>query len=384
MQSYNLPLYRSWFPHLETNTIWLNHASISPLSTRVNAAVTAYMRERTSGAIDVYLDMLTTVQRTKANLGALVNAAPERIGFVGNTSEGLNILANGLDWKTGDRILLNDIEFPTNVVPFLNCHRHGVEIDYVKNVRGEIRLEDIERAITPRTRLLSISFVQFLTGFRADLNAIGALCKQHGVIFCVDSIQGLGVSPLDTAASGIDFLSNGGNKWLMGMMGAGFIFITPELQARIQQCHLGWTSNRNFFGDFFNYRIDPDETARRYENGTQNYCGITALEASTSTLLEVGIGNIAEHVSALTDAVIAMCDELGFDTLTPRDRAHRAGIVSFTCPDPQRMFDRLTANRVMVSMREGMLRIAPHFYNTIEDIGALRSVLAVAARTEKV
>jgi cysteine desulfurase / selenocysteine lyase len=384
MLSYNLPLYRSWFPYLETNKIWLNHASISPLSTRVETAVSAYMRNRMTGDIDVYLTVQETVRRAKANLGRIVNASPDRIGFVGNTSEGLNILASGLDWKSGDRILLNDIEFPTNVVPFLNCKRHGVEIDYVKNRRGEILLEDIERAITPRTRLLSISFVQFLNGFRADLTAIGALCKRHGIIFCVDSIQGVGVSPLDTAASGIDFLSNGGNKWLMGMMGAGFIFITPELQARIQQSHMGWTSNRNFFGDFFNYRIDPDETARRYENGTQNYCGITALEASTATLLEVGIENIADHVGTLVDAVIEMCDELGFDTLTPRDRTKRAGIVSFTCPDAGRYFEALTNRRVMISMREGMLRIAPHFYNTREEIGVVRSVLADVARAERV
>ena len=334
-----------------------------------------------TGAIDVYVHMLATVAQTKQNLASLINASPDRIGFVGNTSEGINILAAGIDWKTGDRILLNDSEFPTNVVPFLNCKRHGVEIDFVKNVRGEIRVEDIERAITPRTRLLSISFVQFLAGFRADLTAIGALCKRHGIIFCVDSIQGLGVAPLDCAASGIDFLANGGNKWLMGMMGTGFVFLTPELQSRIQQSHIGWTSNRNFFGDFFTYRIDPDETARRYENGTQNYCGIAALQASTATLLEVGIERIAEHVAGLTDALIAMCDERGYDTLTPRSRAHRAGIVSFTCPDVERQFVRLTSSGIMVSLREGMLRVAPHFYNTHEEIGALADVLATGSRT---
>lgn len=384
MQPYNLPLYRSWYPFLETNKIWLNHASISPLSTRVGAAVSTYMQSRMTGEIDVYMAALSTVVKAKQNLGRLVNAAPDRIGFVGNTSEGLNILANGIDWKTGDRILLNDIEFPTNVVPFLNCRRHGVEIDYVKSVGGEIRLEDVERAITPRTRLLSISFVQFLTGFKADLTAIGALCKQHNIIFCVDSIQGLGAAPLDTAAAGIDFLSNGGNKWLMGMMGCGFVFISDELQSRIEQCHVGWTSNRNFFGDFFNYRIDLDETARRFENGTQNYCGITALQESTATLLEVGIERIAGHLGTLTDAVIGVCDELGFDTVTPRDRAKRAGIVSFTCPNADRVFALLNERKIIVSMREGMLRVAPHYYNTIEEIGALQAVLAEGSRKDNV
>jgi selenocysteine lyase/cysteine desulfurase len=381
MSSYNLPLYRSWFPVLDTNKIWLNHASISPLSTHVEAAVNAYMRNRMTGDIDVYISMLSTVQNTKANLGALVNASPDRIGFTSNTSEGLNILANGLEWKTGDRILLNDIEFPTNVVPFLNCRRHGVEIDFVKSVNGEILVEDIERAITPRTKLLAISFVQFLSGFKADLTAIGSLCRKHGIMFCVDSMQGLGAAPLDTKAAGIDFLANGGNKWLMGMMGTGFVFVTPEMQSRIHQHHIGWTSNQNFFGDFFNYRIDPDETARRYENGTQNYCGIAALEASTGTLLEVGIDAIAEHIGTLNDAVVAMCDDLGFSTITPHDRARRAGIVSFMCPNAQRTVETLARHGIMVSVREGMIRVAPHFYNTLEEIGALRSILAEEVRT---
>jgi cysteine desulfurase / selenocysteine lyase len=384
MASYNLPLYRSWFPIIETKKIWLNHASISPISSRVRSAVDAYLQNRMTGDIDVYLAAQRSVVQTKNNLGALINAHPERIGFVGNTSEGLNILANGLDWKAGDRILLNDCEFPTNVVPFLNCRRHGVEIDFVKSTRGEIRIDDIEQMITPRTRVLSISFVQFLSGFKADLPTIGRLCRKHNLIFCVDSIQGLGVSPLDVRDAGIDFLSNGGNKWLMGMMGLGFVYLTDELQARLTQAHIGWTSNRDFFGDFFNYRIDPDDTARRYENGTQNYCGIAALEASTSTLLDVGIDRIARHVGTLTDEIIGICDELGFETVTPREKDRRAGIVSITGCDIGRACALLNEENIIVSMREGMLRIAPHFYNTLDEIGALGTVLARCRITEPV
>ncbi|MDD8019439.1 MAG: aminotransferase class V-fold PLP-dependent enzyme, partial [Bacteroidota bacterium] len=267
---YDIQKYRSWFPHIHTGKIWLNHASVSPLSTRVNDVVGEYMSNRTSGDIDIYHFAMQSSKQTKENLATLIHATPDRIGFVGNTSEGLNILAQGLEWKSGDRILLNDIEFPTNVVPFLNLKRVGVEIDFVKSRNGEITLEDIEALITPRTKVLSVSFVQFLSGFKVDLAALGELCKRHQIIFCVDSIQGLGVAPLDVQEAQIDFLSNGGQKWLMGMMGLGFIYITKELQDRIHQRHAGWTSNRNFFGDFFNYRIDFDETARRYENGTQN------------------------------------------------------------------------------------------------------------------
>lgn len=373
--SYNLPLYRSWFPHIQTGKIWLNHAAISPVSKRVHAVIEKHLQNRSFGDIDVYPSVIASCEKTKINLAALINTTPDRIGFVPNTSEGLNILTNGLEWKSGDRIVLNDIEFPTNVVPFLNLKKNGVEIDFVKSAKGEVLIEDIERAITPSTKLLSISSVQFLTGYKADLAAIGALCKQKNIIFCVDAIQGLGVVPADVKAMQIDFLSSGGNKWLMGLMGLGFISVSYELQERIHQKHIGWTSNRNFFGDFFNYRIDPDETARRYENGTQNYIAIAALGESTSTLLEVGIDNIHAHLLDLTDRIIAFADEHRFEVVTPRDRAKRAGIITLKHADAKTIFDDLNEQRINISMREGMLRIAPHFYNSDEDLHPLFSIL---------
>ncbi len=373
--AYDLLRYRSWFPHIQTGKIWLNHAAISPLSNRVSRAVTHHLNERSYGAIDVYPATIETCARTKKNLAAIINTTPDRIGFVLNTTEGLNILANGIEWNAGDRILLNDIEFPANVVPFLNLKKLGVEIDFVKSANGEISTKDIERAITPKTKLLSVSFVQFFSGFKADLAAIGELCRQYGIVFCVDSIQGLGAAPLDVHAAKIDFLSNSSHKWLMGMMGTGFVYVSNDLQERIHQKHVGWTSNRNFFGDFFRYRIDLDETARRFENGSQNYVGIAALEESTTTLLEVGIENIHAHLLSLTDQIISFCDANGFELASPRDRSKRAGIITIKHPDSRTIFDDLSEQRIVISLREGTLRIAPHFYNSEEDLHALFSIL---------
>lgn len=373
--AYDLPQYRSWFPHIQTGKIWLNHAAISPVSKRVSHAITNHLNNRSLGDIDVYPNIVAVCEQTKKNLAALINSTPDRIGFVQNTSDGLNILAQGLEWKAGDRILLNDIEFPANVVPFLNLKQHGVEIDFIKNRNGEITVDDIESAITPKTKLLSISFVQFLSGYKADLVAIGELCNQHGIIFCVDSIQGLGAAPLDVQKAKIDFLSNGGHKWLMGLMGLGFVYVANELQERIHQKHVGWTSNKNFFGDFFRYRIDLDDTARRYENGGQNYIAISALEESTSTLLEVGIENIHTHLLSLTDQIISFCDTNGFEVVSPREHSKRAGIVSFKHPEAKTIFNDFNEQRIVVSLREGMLRVSPHFYNSEDDLHALFSML---------
>lgn len=383
MNQYNLPLYRSWFPHLATGTVWLNHAATSPLSTRVNDALARYLAGRTMGPIDMFVPLLQTVLQTKTNLGTLINSSVDRIGFVMNTSDGLNILAEGLTWKSGDRILLNDSEFPSNVVPFLNLRRLGVEIDFIKTDNGAVIPTDVERMLTPRTRILSLSFVQFLSGYKPDLYAIGDICKQRGIIFSVDAIQGLGAAPLDVKAMNIDFLSCGGTKWLMGCLGLGFIFLTKELQDQLQQPFMGWTSNKDFFSDFFHYRIDPDSSARRFENGTQNYLGITALHASTSTLLDVGIENIRAHLFTLTDRLVEIGDAIGLTLITPRDRSHRAGIVTFTANDSERIFRELSQQKVIVSLREDMLRVAPHFYSSLEDIEKFHDALLSAIGSKR-
>jgi len=381
MHEYNLSLYRSWFPFLSTGKIWMNHAAVSPLSSRVKAAVEAYLQRCAVDEIDTYTGVLPTAAKTRANLGAMIGAPADRIAFAGNTSDGLNVLASGLDWHPGDRIILNDFEFPSNVVPFINLKRLGVEIDFIRTKYGEVNAEQIDTLITPRTRLVSLSFVQFLSGFRADLKAIGEVCRRHGIVFCVDAIQGLGASPLDVRSSNIQFLSCGAPKWLMGMMGLGFVYVSEALQEQIRQAYAGWTSNRNFFGDFLTYRIDFDETARRYENGTQNYTGIVALSESTTTLLHVGIENIQTHLHRLTDLLIGYADEAGFEVVTPRDLSRRAGIVSFKCPNAAQLFDSLAKENIVVSIREGLIRVSPHFYNSPGEAEAIRSVLLAHRKT---
>lgn len=360
--------YRSLFPHLNSGKLWLNHAAISPLNSRTKAAVDAYLLNRSEGSIDDFPQIVEISGNAKRQLGKLINAPEERIGFVNNTSDGLNILANGIDWKHGDRIILNDSEFPTNVVPFLNLKRLGVEIDFVKTTNGEVLFADLEKAITPRTRLLSISFVQFLSGFRSDLSAIGELCRRHGIFFCVDAIQGLGNSPIDVQASKIDFLSTSGHKWMLSMMGLGFVYLTEAMQGRITQQFAGWTSNKHYFSNLLDYRLDPDETARRYENGAQNNAGIAAIGASAALLNEAGIPAIHAHLLSLTDMVFAFAGERGLSLVTPKEHSKRAGIVTLVLPDAERIFEALNARNTVVSLREGKLRISPHFYNSAEDM----------------
>src|SRR5208283_1132252 len=163
--------------------------------------------------------------------------------------------------------------------------------------------------------------------------------------------------------------------------GIGFIYVSEELQQKIHQAYAGWTSNRNFFGDFFTYRIDFDETARRYENGTQNFAGIVALCESTAALLDVGIENIQTHLHRMNDILIAGVDDTGFEVVTPRNRSKRAGIVTFKCPNAAQLFDSLTKENIIVSLREGMIRVSPHFYNSPDEAAAFHSVLLQHRKT---
>lgn len=363
-----LESYRTLFPYLKSGKMWLNHAAISPLNSRTKEAMEQYLLNRSEGSIDDFPEIVQISIDTKKGIGAIINAPHKRIGFVNNTSDGLSILANGIEWHSGDRILLNDIEFPSNVVPFLNLQRYGVEIDFVKSTNGEIRLEDLQAAITPRTKLLSISFVQFFSGFVSDLTAIGTLCKEKKIIFCVDAIQGVGSTPIDVLNSQIDFLSCGGHKWLLSMMGLGFVYVTEELQGRIKQQSAGWTSNKHYFSNLFDYRLDFDDSARRYENGAQNHAAIVALGASAGLLKEIGISKIHHHLLSLTDRVIAFADNEGVEVITPREHTIRSGIVTLKIPNAEMVFQSLNNSELIVSLREGSIRISPHFYNTMSEI----------------
>lgn len=368
--------YRDLFPHLKTGKLWLNHAAISPLNSRTKNALDRYLHNRSEGTIDDFPQIVQISEHAKSGLGKLINAPPDRIGFVNNTSDGLNILANGIEWKSGDRILLNDSEFPTNVVPFLNLKRLGVEIDFVQTHNGEVRIDDLLAAITPRTRLLSISFVQFLSGYRSDLSAIGAVCKKFGIIFCVDAIQGVGSAPIDVQASQIDFLSCGSHKWMLALMGLGFIYLTAEMQSRITQQFAGWTSNKHYFSNLFDYRLDFEDSARRYENGAQNYAGIVALGESAAMINEAGIEAIHSHLLELTDIVFSFAEERNIKLLTPRPHETRAGIVAMTVPNAAAIFEQLNAQNIIISLREGNLRISPHFYNTADDLHKVCNAIA--------
>lgn len=358
--------YRNLFPHTQ-NMVYMNHASVSPLSTRVTRAMTDFLHRRSVTEVDVYPGFSETVIKAKHLIGQMIHASGKDIAFQTNTSEGLNLLANGIKWQRGDRIILFSKDFPAVTQTFGKLVKEGVHLDLIRERDGRIEVDDILRAMKPTTQLVCLSHVQFLNGFRLNLEEVGRLCNERGIIFAVDGIQSLGVLPVDVKKMKIDFLSSGGQKWLMGPMGTAFVFVSEELRTMLNQAYVGWLSVESPW-TFFDLGQRLAKDARRYEIGTLNAIGIVGLLESVSLLMEIGIKNIEKQVTELNQYLLQGMVTYGVRPAMTYEHDFISGIVSFQLSEPGLMAGKLKENNIIVSAREKYLRISPHFYNTKEEI----------------
>jgi len=368
---------RSWFP-VTDGMAYLNHAGVAPISTRVEEALGRYAAEATRRGARHYARFYDTeVERVRTRVALLLGAHADEIAFVKNTTEGLGIVACGLDWKRGDQVVVCDLEYPSNVYPWWHLRSKGVETMMLRTRDGHLPLERLEEALRlPRTRLLSISSVEFGSGARNDLEAIGRLCRERGVLFCVDAIQSLGCFPIDVERCGIDFLSADGHKWLLSVEGCGLFYCARRALGLLTPRVVGWRSvaeNWNF--DEYHFQLQPG--AGRFEEGTTNTPGIFGLGAAIDLLLEVGVEDIGERVLALTDRLVRGLLERNARVLSPRSDGRASGIVSFTLPDEpvEESTRRLVERGVFVVARRGGVRASPHFYNSEEEIDRLLGAL---------
>ena len=364
---------RALFPHA-AKRIYFNHAAVSPLSRRVTDGINAFLDARSSGWIDDFEHCLSVIRETKDLLASLIGADSRDIALLKNTSEGLNVIANGLDWHEGDRVLLNDREFPVNVYPFLNLRDRGVEVDFAKCADGRIELETLEKSISDRTRLLSISHVSFLSGFRVDLQRLTSLCREHEVRLSVDAIQSVGAVKIDVTGCGIDFLSCGGHKWLMSPLGTGLLYVRRELLDVIRQAYVSWLSMKNPF-DFLRYEQDLRDDAGRFEYSAQNFMGIVGMREAVRLILEVGVEKIEAHIFSLLDYLSEHLSTMGVEVLSSFPQSERSGILQFLVPDACGLAGKLALENITVSVREGTIRVSPHFYNSPEEMETFISTL---------
>jgi len=359
--------YRKEFP-VTRSYVYLDHAGVAPVSLRGKRAVEKFLSEATESGMFNYKQWMDRVEEVRRSCAILTGAEPEEIAFVKNTSQGISIVAEGLDWKEGDNLLICEKDFPSNIYPWLNLKRKGVEIRVVPSQNERILLEDIELLIDSRTKLLTVSSVNFSSGFKIDLEVVGRLCKGKGILFFVDAIQSLGVIPMDVNEFKIDFLAADGHKWLLSPEGTGIFYCRKELALRINPPLIGWKSiiNESDY-DHVDFRLKTN--ALRFEEGSLNVMGIYALGAAIDLLVEVGIDRIQARVIELGDLIIREAEKRDFQVRTPKSKEERGGIISIIGNfDPIKVKDKLKEEGILVNVRGGAIRISPHFYNTEYEV----------------
>lgn len=376
-QPLNLTGLREQFP-VTVRYAYLNHASVGGLSQPVVAAITRYLTERAAGGGEVLLNWDDDIERIRQTCARFIGAHRDEIVFTGSISHGLNIVACGLDWAEGDNLICAETEFPANIYPWTNLQRRGVEIRFAPVRENRILIQDVASLMDRRTRLVALSFVEFHTGFRNDLDALVALCHERDALLCVDGIQGLGALRFSVAKTPVDFVAAHSAKWMLGPIGAGFLYVRRELLQALNPAMAGWRSivDRD---DYFKYDSPLRETGERFEPGSPNFAGLLGMEAAIELLLSVGIEKIEARILALTDHLIAGLQERDCTIASPIDRrSERSGIVSFRHPDATstQMCERLHAADVIVSMRGDLIRVSPHFYNTEQDLDRLLAELS--------
>jgi len=363
--------YRDQFPVRERLT-YLNHAAVAPLCRPAAEAMKWLADDCLENGSLHYDRWMAAYEGLRVAAARLVNAGRDEIALVKNTSEGIATVAMGLDWRPGDRIVGFEEEFPANVYPWKQLENQGVSVTWLPATSPLDRIEEAARG----ARLLAISFVQFLSGYRAPVPAIGEICRRNHCIFLVDAIQGLGAFPIDVRSSRIDALAADGHKWLLGPEGCGILYISRELQDRVRPVEFGWT-NVAGYADYASRDMTLRQDAGRYECGTLNTIGCFGLKSAVEFLLEVGVGEIAPIVQNLGDRIANGVSSRGYEVLGTRTPETGAGIVSFRKPgvEPVQIVRALRAERITAAARAGWVRTSPHFYITSEDIDRMLEVL---------
>lgn len=373
--SINIEALRAEFP-VTKSYIYMNHAAVAPISTAVQRAMNQQLRDVAQHGIVHSSRWENTYRRARSAAGQLINAKPSEIAFVKNTTEGIQIVANGLKWKRRDNVVITDRGFPANVYPWINLKSRGVETRFAPEIDGRIPLDTLFDLVDENTRIISISSVEFASGFRHDLTQIGEFCKKNDILFFVDAIQSLGALKLDVANAHIDFLSADAHKWLLGPEGTGIFYCAKKVMRHLHVHNLGWTSVKNA-SDYLTYDPTPLPNAQRFESGTLNTAGIYGLKASLDLIQKIGIENIESRIIILTDQLVAGLEEKGYQVLSSRKPHEKSGIVSF-CHAKQKLdtlFEMLIKNQVICALRGNGIRLSPHVYNTEEEIDYILNLL---------
>jgi len=367
---------RQLFP-VTQHYIYLNHAAVAPISLPVYERMERHTRNLLEHGAAHFREWIAAVRQVRGLAAQLINAQPDEIAFAPNTSSGLAMIANGIDWRAGDNLVTADCEFPANVVPWMRIKREfGVEVRMARERAGRLETEEILDLIDSRTRAVTLSFVEFASGFRNDLEAIGRHCRQRDVLFVVDAIQGLGALRLDVEACSIDALSADAHKFLLGPDGVALFYVSQRAMERVRPTLVGWMSvNRP--EDYLNYDQSYAPSARRFEAGALNTAGVLGLGAAIELFLQTGVERIESYLLDLGEYLCDRLMERGYEVISSRRAGEKSAVICCRSEkhSAQELYQLLNERRIITTPRLGRLRISPHFYNTREEIDQLIGAL---------
>jgi selenocysteine lyase/cysteine desulfurase len=365
--------WRAEFPSAAQH-VHMNHAGISPLSRRVGAAIRTFTDEAVLLDGAVYRRWEARAEAVRGAAARLIGVRTHEIAFVRSTSEGLSLVASGLSWEPGDNVVTVADEYPSNVYPWFGLRRLGVETRLVERPQLRFGIDDLAAMVDRRTRALAVSAVDWQSGFRADLAALGEFCRARDILFVVDGIQAVGALHVDAAACGVDVLAAGGHKWLLAPEGCGIVFVSDRVVERVHPVVLGWKSVENA-GAYLPYHFDLRPDAARLEPGSAPHLAIHALGAALDLLLEIGPAAIETRVLEITDELADGLRGLGASVLSPRNGAERSAILTFAIGETADLHQALTDARIVTRQRLGGIRLAPHFYNDADDVARVLDVV---------
>lgn len=371
------PELRALFPITE-RLVYLNHAAVSPIPTSTIAATEAQLRDVCLNGSLNYRSWLSVKEQARQLLAKLLGARSEQVAFMRNTSDALSTVANGLKWKSGDNVVTFRHEFPSNIYPWLRLRdEYGVEVRMCEEREGRVDSDDLCNLIDDRTRVVAISQVQYASGFRADLDRIAEVVRRNDALLVVDVIQGLGVIPTDVESERIDAAAGAGHKWLLTPEGVGYLYLSDRARERIQPTLVGWVSVQNP-DDYDNFEQPWNRGTLAWETGTASSALIHGLKASLDLLTTIGTQNIWDYLEQLTDYLCERLPSNNYQILSSRERRQKSQIVCIEHRhglSPMEIYRRLAEKHVITAPRGNRLRIAPHFYNTTEDIDHLITAL---------
>lgn len=376
----NFQAARKLFPLTseKAGLVYFNSASTGPLCKPVKQALDRYFELCQYLNKDDDEDAFADLKKIRRLGAKIISARIDEVGFGLNTGYGLNLAAQGLPLKKGDEVLLSDIEFPANVYPWLALKEKGIKIKFIKSINQFFDINNFEKAITKKSRVLSLSMVQFFNGFKNDLKTIGEICRKNNIYFVVDGIQGCGVEPIDVKKCFIDIFSSGGQKWLLGQLGSGIFYVRKELQNKLSRPLTSWQAvDWNLdFTNLFQYDLPYFDSARKFEFGTYPYAQVHALAASFELITSLGVKNIQKHNHALIDILISFLKSSDiFEIKSSLKIIHRSSIFAFSCRNAKRLYDILHQNKIYCSFREGSIRVSVHLFNNEADIKFLIKIL---------